>query len=184
MLDSIREANELAGAAVEGGLEVFDTAYEEGVSANLCEAVDRMFVDGYFSAIELRPRLSPALVSRVRPMVRLDSASVPVFKDAAVRLRKLSKQPQATTVTGRVTDLHRSSPATDESVSVTSLVDGKKRTVRMKLSATQYGEAIRAHDKTLPVIARGNLAKRGNRFWLEGDVSFKVPDDETLFEGG
>ena len=85
-------------------------------------------------------------------------------------------------MTGRVTDLHRSSPATDESVSVTSLIDGKKRTVRMELNPGQYDSAIRAHDRTLTVIARGELGKGGTRSWLEDVTSFRIVDDETLFE--
>ncbi len=180
MLDSVRETTVLAEEASESGLSVFDEAYVNGVSSNLCEAIDGMFVDGYFSAVEIRPRLAVEITSQPRSIIRVEASRAPVLKEAASHLRELSKRVEPTTVTGRVTDLHRSTPGTDESVSVTTLLGGKRRVVQMELDPAQYQQAIRAHDTTSTVIARGELSKRGTRSWLENVSSFAIVDDATL----
>lgn len=181
MLDSVRETVGRAEAASNQGLEVFDDSYLDGVSSNLCENVNEMFVDGYFSAIELRPRLSARISSQPRNVVRLEADKAPILREAAERMKSLAKETVAMTVTGFVVDLHRSTPGTDETVSVTTLIDGKRRTIKIGLAAAAYSQAIRAHDENRQIIAQGRLKRRGSRSWLEDIKSFRIIGNETLF---
>ncbi len=147
-----------------GDANAFRNAVEQGVSANLCEAIATLLepfpsLDTSLSWARTRP------VERTRSSLRFASADAPILLEAARSLR--SHEPQEDVpVFGIVQRLRRGEQETDGTISLTASIDGRNQSVVAMLSQSDYERAIESHKKKAAVVMRGDLQRVGQRWRL------------------
>ncbi len=156
------------------GIEVFWRGVEQGISANLCEALAEM-------SGETRRGVTISFAwSLTRPApedlfsIRFDDDAVPIISEAARVLREASPQPDVT-LTGSVYRLERTGEeAGPGRISVLGVVDGEVRRVTLDLGPGDYDSAITAHRDGRLVSARGDLVREGRGFVLASPRDFRL----------
>jgi hypothetical protein len=179
---AVRAAHEAADAALlsADGLAPFTGAVRRGVSANLCEALAGFGGDGghaFELAVSLaatRPNPAPL------PPVRFRPHHVPVLREAAAELRARTAE-EDVAVVGDVVRLHREGGGAGEITLVGRVEDSETlRRIWMDLSEQDYPAAVRAHEQTRQVTVRGNLVRRGTRYYLAGAGGFRILSDTEV----
>lgn len=147
-------------------MERWNDAIEEGVSANLCEALTNLVGHGKEAGrISLRISWTWA-----KPADSVNPVEIPVelgevLKAGAEYLRGQSDE-ETVLITGRVTTLHRESATGPGEITVTGFIeaiDSRNGTLRCELDEDTYRSAISAHDggQTVTVSALVRPAPRG-----------------------
>jgi hypothetical protein len=177
MYQAVRAAHQAADAALlsTDGLEPFAVAVNEGVSANLCEALAGL---GGSSGhpFEFAVSLAAARRDSVTP-VRFRRDHIPVLREAAVEFRARTPEDDVT-ITGEVVRLYREGASGGEITVVGRVEDAEiLRRIWLDLSAVDYQAAMLAHGEMRQVAVRGNLVRRGTRFYLSGASGFQVLAD-------
>ena len=178
-LDAARQATDQASSGDE---DAFQQAVQAGVSANLCEALEKMSgtgstVQASFSWACTRP------LSNVVSSLRFVAADSPVLREAGQVLRAKEPSPDQS-VFGFVKRLERDEHQSDGTISVTGLVEGRRRTVRATLSQSDYHRVIEAHRTKSAVVLRGDL-ERSSKIWrLVNPVLENVISNEEDSEMG
>lgn len=156
----------------------FGDVIEQGVSANLCEAL--VAIGGNAgSAFEFHFAWAPARPMDMRtPDLRFDRGLLSSLSEAGKHLRA-DVHSRMSTLSGRVIRLERAQPDGTGEVLITGLLtfDGvqtPRQKVSLTLSAEQYREAIRAHDNNLVVMVTGRLVEYRKGQHLEGIESFEI----------
>ena len=98
---------------------------------------------------------------------------MPIFSEAARIFRATSPIPDFE-LHGFVSRLERPESASEGSVTIVGLVDGRPRKVDLRLGGPEYGIAARAHVERAAVVCLGELRKRGNGLTLEHPRGFAV----------
>jgi len=161
-LDACRAALELANTGE--GMSGLERAVKVGVSANLCEAVAQLveYADGIEVALTwARTRPGPEAYRRVG----FSRADAEVLKEAA-RIFRSQRSRRDLELFGTVYQLKRDQDEAAGLVTLKALVDNRIQSVRAMLDQASYSLAVRAHDRKLPVIVRGNLECVGQRWQL------------------
>lgn len=162
-------------ASKDGDLSVFEALVERGLSANLCDSLGRMVEQSESSSpvhIGLTWARSLPLVQESPNSFTVSPSIVPILKDAASYLR--SREPeQRVLLTGVVTDLHRELRDQEGEVSVTTVLAGSPRKLRVPLPGPDYQEAIRAHDERAAVMFRADIVKAGRQWRAENVSEFR-----------
>lgn len=161
-------------------IEAFQEAIQEGVSANLCEAVANVSDDD----VPPRPLEVSIAWSYALPMpelnipntVEFSTEAMPYIARAAQVFR--ARNPEDTIIRGYVTVLRRDHAAEAGVITVACLIEGKLRSVRITLVGALYTIAVQAHDHELEVSCEGRLVKQGNLFTLEDPVNFHIIREE------
>lgn len=163
-LDAVRGTAE---RVLEGeDMMVFEDAVEQGVSANLCDALNTIGEESQSSTVEVTVDWA---VSR-RPTLRERSVTVepkllPVLTEASRTLKQLGPF-EDVEVVGIVGILDR---GTDDEVG-TIVIEGvamdTRRNVRVELADEHYHHAVEAHDAKRSVSIRGTLIKDGKSWRL------------------
>jgi len=170
-------ASEAAVTAIATGeLKQFEAAVDQGVSANLCDAISGMGVsDGRWRDVEIglswarsRPTRGNALT---RFLVTADMA--PVLQETA-RLFKSKSPRDDFELCGPVVRLNRGPEDRDGDVTIAGLIDDATRSVVVSLTGDDYRLAVRAHQDRLPLSVTGILAKQGRRFILMNPTSIHL----------
>ncbi|MFD9049837.1 hypothetical protein [Streptomyces zaomyceticus] len=163
------------------GMEAFTSRAENGVNANLCEALAGFSSpDGGEAMIDF----SWALSRPVEPAdpIRLNRDQGDVLREAAMNLRAAAPE-EDVVVIGAVVRLHREGALGAGEVSIAGIVDGgmndRLRRIWLDLSETDYSAATRAHESGATVSVTGSLVKKGNRYVLQNPSGFSVRSDNT-----
>jgi hypothetical protein len=98
---------------------------------------------------------------------------MPILSEAARIFRATSPLPDFE-LHGFVSRLERPESASEGSVTIVGLVDGRPRKVDLRLREPEYGIAARAHVDRAAVVCLGELQKRGNGLTLEHPRGFAV----------
>jgi hypothetical protein len=167
LLDGVRAAKAAThqdfAAADE---DAFDEAVEEGLSANLCDALLKL--SGIKSGVDARVavRVRWALTRRIRPTdeptaeIEVDQGELRQLGRVAELLKEIQPEPH-TKVAGPVTMVRRA-PGEDVGVAhILAEIGGKVRTVRMALDRPDYDVALHAHAHELEIQAVGTLERAG-----------------------
>ncbi|MFH9610487.1 hypothetical protein [Streptomyces sp. NPDC017448] len=178
----LREATNAAVEAADDvlhrrvGMDAFTRRADQGVNANLCEALAGFsYPDGGEALIDF----SWALSRPVEPSepVRLNRDQGDVLREAAQNLRAAAPE-EDVTVIGAVVRLHREGALGAGEVSIAGIVEGgmndRLRRIWLDLSETDYSAATRAHESGATVSVTGSLVKRGNRYVLQNPAGFAV----------
>jgi hypothetical protein len=167
-------------AAATGMFAGFDRAVEQGVTANLCEAVAGM-AEGLGSTADLGIAIS---WSPTRPVdlgpthVRFGSDIAPVVREAA-RIIRAAAPIDDYQVVGIVIRLEQRPNAAPDRAWVLTITEGSPRSVGMTLRPEDRDAAIVAYRDRLPVSAVGRLTRSGPLFTLEEARDFRVVDLEA-----
>ena len=143
----------------------FEDAVEQGVSANLCEAVAGLVEQSQETEISVawaKTRPERELRSRI-VFSRNDGA---ILKEAA-RTFRLRQPKENETLFGKVTNLHRDTTEISGKVTIKALVEGKLQSVTAVLDSSAYSKVLQAHDRKFGVVVRGDLRRIGQRWSLE-----------------
>jgi hypothetical protein len=156
------------------GIEVFWRGVEQGISANLCEALAEMSGEAQ-RGVTIRFAWS---LTRPAPealfAVAFDDDAVPIISEAARVLREASPQLDVT-LTGSVYRLERAGEeAGPGRISVLGVVDGEVRRATLDLGPDDYDIAITAHRDGRIVSVSGDLVREGRGFVLATPRDFRL----------
>ncbi len=176
-LASALQAAKRAAASVAmraDGIGAFRRGVEQGVSANLCEALAEMSGESRggvaISFAWSLTRRAPEELSAVT----LDDDAMPTISEAARVLRETSPQPDVI-LTGSVYRLERSGEEPGPGrISVLGVVDSEVRRVTLDVNAEDYDKAITAHRDGRVVSVRGDLVREGRGFVLTLPRDFRL----------
>lgn len=173
---AVRAALDAADAALLSvdGLEPFSDAVGRGVSANLCEALTAL---GGGTGHQFQLAVSLAAARRNgAPMdpIRFRRDHIPVLKEAAAELRARTPE-EDVTVVGEVVRLYREGGSGSEITVVGRIDDADTlRRIWIALPAAEYETAMQAHRDMREIMVRGNLVRRGTRFYLTSPTGFHL----------
>lgn len=183
LLRALRSLETVATQSYQRGryfFEPFREIVQEGVSANLCEAIAGS-VD--VSTTRYRPIAVNVSWSYALGMSESGDAHVsfqpdvlPFVARAAQEFR--ARNPEEVFLRGYVNSLRRDKKGDPNTISVLSYIDDKLRSVRMTLQEDSYTTAIRAHENDYEVSVMGVLKREGRWFTLESPVNFHIRDIE------
>ena len=173
-LTAARIATERTSAGVGNA---FVEAVEEGVNADLCDAL--------VTLIEPFPRLDVSVTwARTLPrpvardVVRFGKADVPILREAARVFRDVEPRPDQRLI-GVVQRLKRDGGETAEIIGLRTFIDGRNQSVRADLPQSDYERAIRAHREKAPICMEGDLDRSGQRWRLLNARVVDVIRDEA-----
>ena len=160
-LTAAREAAERTAAGDDGA---FGEAIENGVSANLCEALVRIIepfptLDCSVSWARTRPMKEPGAVV---PFGRMDAA---LLREAARSLRDRAPRPDVR-LYGFLRLLKRGEADDDGTIGLATSIDGRRQSVVAVLERLDYERAVQAHGDRAPVVMAGDLERMGQRWRL------------------
>lgn len=172
-LDSTRQAT--AEAASSGSSQGFLDAVEQGVSANLCDALAEMLGPAQTRSMSVRFSWSPTRpeLTGAPTFVMFDQADAPILV-AASRSPRASAAPTETEVEGSVTVLKRPSGLLGGEIIIATAIDGRPHSVLVELPASDYMNAIDAHKEDVTVRCRGELVRRAGRYLLPNPHDFEL----------
>jgi len=145
---------------------VFENAIEQGVSANLCEAVAGLVEQSQETEISVawaktRPTPEP------RSSIVFSRKDGPILKEAA-RTFRLREPLENETLFGQVTRLNREPTEIDGRLTLKVIVGNKLQSVMATLEdPAAYSRVVYAFDHKLPIVINGNLRRIGQRWSLE-----------------
>ena len=174
---AVRDAAEESAAT--GQLEPFQRAVQQGVSANLCDALSGLHQAGGGDRLDLG--ISWASARRTEDSV---PAVIHFTRDVAQVLREASRIFKETgtekdfELLGYVIGLKREEGAETGTITVSGLVEGSLRKVRMELTGAAYERAIEAHKIQQLVRCEGELVREGRAFVLRGPHRFTTAVEE------
>jgi len=152
----------------EDSIEIFRSTVQQGVSANLCEAVVEMssYRDIY-QDIEINFTWSPKYPTdwNTPEKIILKSEAMPIFEKVADMLREFEPK-ENFIVNGPVVRLERPDGALIGKITVQSFVFGSVRNIQIELPESEYRMALQAHDQQENISCRGTLQKEGRSYWL------------------
>lgn len=179
LVTALSAAQSAAHAVVQGseGYGAFDNAVEEGVSANLCDAVARIGTESAGANVQIGVEWASSRppTTQVPPDVSFDSADLPVVREAIAYLRQLGPF-DSELVSGIISRLTREKNDEIGTIVIEGEARNEKRNVHVELPDDQYDLAVEAHRTRQPVRIRGTLYKRG-RSWVLSDPG------QLVFEG-
>jgi hypothetical protein len=166
-------------AAATGDVDSFQSSVQVGVSANLCDAIVRLF-----EAIpggELSVLIS---WSKSRPSLRgpnyqatFSADFIPVIAEAS-RLFKRTTPEHDFQVTGFVERLERITGVSSGHVWIENVIDRGPRRVSIELKEHDYELAAKAHVESCPISCVGDLVKTGRSYQLQSPRDLRIMDSD------
>ena len=172
--NGLRQAGNTAEAVLGGaGISSFDEVAQQGVSANLCEAVAALARHGH--GVEVSVSWAP-----VRPSDASDSrftfaeSTADVFADGAEWLRRKNPFLNAQ-VTGEIVRLDRESQEefNGQAVMLCEL-DGRPVALQVQFDTADREEVVRAFRDSFEISVDGDIYREGRRYYLRGPHNFSV----------
>ncbi len=161
-----------------GDFSAFEDGIDEGVNANLCEALAGMLESaGERQDLDILLAWSPTLPEELDTPshVTLLQTERPVLLEAAQKLR--ANEPlEGITITGTVTNLHRDPEAADGRATISCVVEGQLRQLLVPLPQAGYEVAIEAHRDKRGVIFRATVVQGPRQYQAENVEGFRLVD--------
>jgi hypothetical protein len=169
-------------AALTQEMAGFDRAINQGVSANLCDAVVGLWgtastqrrLEFQFSWSPAR-QVPPDMIHRVT--LAPDRRA---FIQAAARQMREREPVEQFELRGPVVKLERAEGSSEGKVTLVGLVDGRQVRVVMQLADDAYTLAVDAHREGLILRAVGQLHKEGRGYLLRDPATVAVMGDEDV----
>jgi hypothetical protein len=161
----------------------FQDAVPLGVSANLCDALVGLGMDGTAEEVSFQFSWAPVrpVNEQTKDIVRFGRDAFPVLREAARILREQAPQ-EDHQLMGRVIALRRAEQDYEGRIMMAGLVDGKWRNVRVDLTGRDYQTAVKAHYDKDYVQAVGDLVRHGRGYDLINVREFVVMELPELDE--
>jgi len=149
---------------LNGSASEFEKAVNEGLSANLCEAIAKLSNDGNGVDVSItwaktRPDIRPR-------WSRKFSRSEGEILGEVARQFKLKQPRPDERIEGIIVDLHRDQHEEVGRVTLHTSVDGKATAIKFDLPKDVYEEAIRLHRDKTTLSIEGDLERDGQRWKL------------------
>ncbi|ANL70605.1 hypothetical protein AMC83_CH00571 [Rhizobium phaseoli] len=172
-----------AEASATGSFEPFQSAVSGGVSANLCEAVTRLFKvgDPASIAVSVAWAQNRPLPSDTPSQILISQDVVPAISEAA-RLFRATDTLSDYLVQGPVVKLERQDGEPNGRVTIYAPIDDIMRKVVVTLPAETYDKATIAHREYRPVRVRGNVTRAGRSFVANDPIGFDFASEEDEIE--
>lgn len=162
-----------------GSLSVFEQAVEEGVSANLCEALAGM-LEATGPETELNLSVAWAAAHPVHEEGLREHGfshnDVPILYEAARTLKRAAPL-EGIPVTGVVVKLHREKGAEAGDVTVSCAIEGSVKKLSVPLTPSDYQVAIDAHRDKLGVYFRADVTLLGRQYIASNVRGFRLVED-------
>jgi hypothetical protein len=167
-------------AASTGSLEAFENVVEQGVSANLCEAIaelrgggdgKRGFEAG-FSWAPSRP-VPPQTPRRAV----LSSDAIPAIQEAGRLFREIAPR-EDFELSGLVVKLERHDNASRGKATILGFVDGKPRKALLELPDPEYSLAVSAHEQRRALSCEGELKREGRFYYLRHPRNLRIESED------
>ncbi len=156
--DSLNSLKNVPDDAIDGSPLSLDSLVECGVSVNMCDAL--IGFSGEHKSRSFDISISYSNVEKHEK----ESVLKYVFTESDVlKIEKISeylknyREYENITINGIVIKLDRASDVEFGTVTVVAVVEDTERAVSFELPASEYHEAVQAHDKKLPVKITGDL---------------------------
>jgi len=173
LADGLQAAHKAAEDVVRGnGIAAFTKSVPRGVSANLCEALSSLIDVGEGLDVSItwsRTRPTP----EARRQIVFARSESEVLREAARVLRLQEPRPDER-LEGYIVGAGRRVEDQDGQVTLKTFIDGKPVSVKTKLPAELYTQALAAHDDKNPVIITGDLKRDGQRWRLENPRNMEL----------
>lgn len=176
LIEALSSARSATESTVAGEGEAFAKAVDNGVSANLCEALDRI--------ISPFPTLNVSVTwAQTRPMkppgqsVGFANADALILREAARSLRGREPQPDQSLV-GPIHRLRRDEWETDGVVTIRAVVEGQWKSVKVYARRVDYERLTEAHRKKSTVAVTGDMEQYGQRLVLRNARILSIDTNE------
>jgi len=172
-LDSLNSA--ALGATLISDLGPFQEAVNQGVSANLCDAVVGLSSVGSGDGLDMQiswARTRP-IDSGLPERVRFESDTVRVIEEASRMFREFAPL-EDYEVAGFVLASERGATDPEGNIRLDAYIDGGMHRVTVQLGPEDYSAALKAHDERKFVTFTGDLVKQGRGYRLQNPHHFKV----------
>ena len=170
---ALRSATTAISRAVDTDrFDAFEAAVQDGVNANLCDALSHLAENGggldvNISWARVRPAPVPSQVFRFsRDMGR-------VLQSAAQEFR-LNEPKLDETVEGFVIHLDRSPEQGPGTATLRVLIDGRSRRLRAVFRSPEYSLVVKAHDDRVLVSLDGDIYPSGQRWELRNPRNMRL----------
>ena len=163
-------------AAVTQEMDAFDQAVQDGLNANLCDAVVGLWGDDEVQRnLEFTFSWSPGrpVDSKFVRRVAISSDRVPVIREAGIQMRERSPLEEFE-LSGPVVKLERREGAATGKVTIIGLVDDRQARVVVELDEPGYQTAIEVHRSGHTVQMSGTLTREGNGYVLKDPTQPEV----------
>lgn len=168
-------SSSIALAAGDSNLDL-DAAVTSGVTAELLESLEQMGEYEELRGLDLRFKWSPSVETGRPPesanRTRISRETINKFDPVIDTLRRKSAS-SPRQIVGYVTKLVRSPSDTEGTVVIEGTFDVpevKARVLHVSLSGGQYTWAVKAHERTTPVVVDGVFEKVGRTYRSQGAV--------------
>ena len=176
LLSSLSAVHAAARQAVAtGDLEPFRVSVAAGVSANLCDAIVRLF--NVTPGVEFNVSIS---WSKSRPSAHgqvsqttLSSDFIPVIAEASRLFKEIAPEDDFELL-GFVERLDRATGMDSGHVAVNTVIEEKMRRVGIELRDSDYRTAVTAHAESHPISCTGDLVKMGRSYELRNPRDFQI----------
>lgn len=178
LIEALSAARSATESTVAGEGEAFAKAVDNGVSANLCEALDRVISP--FPTVDIS-----VTWARTRPMkslgksVGFTKADALILREAARSFRGREPQPDQFLV-GPIHRMRREEWESDGVVSIRTVVEGQWKSVKVYAKRTDYERLTEAHKHKSMVVMKGDIEQYGERISLRNAHVVSInPSDEV-----
>ena len=164
LVEALSAARRATDDTNRGMTAAFQHAVDNGVSANLCEALAKLI--RALSRFEISISwASTWLTNRPQAVEGFSKHDEPILKQASRAFRSRFPVPDETLI-GYIPRLNSGKHETGGTITFHAKVNGVNRSVTAVLPHNQYRQAIRAHDEKATVVLRGDLERKGKRWHL------------------
>lgn len=155
----------------------FDGLEKQGVSSNLCLAINEIGNDGKNDVdinIQYDSKLNEVpLVSKIF----FKKEDIQVIKSVGLLYRQDLTEPNFTLI-GYVIDLHREKHEVEGDITLATEINKKKKNVRIHLQYIDYQEAVKAHETSKRISITGTLVTHINKTSMTNVSIVQVVSDE------
>lgn len=183
LLEALQAARESTERAAAGDGNALASMTEQGVSANLCDALVcliRPFSNLDVGVFWARTRPAPL----PEATVRFGKADSPILEEAARLFRERAPR-EGVRLHGFVQLLKRSKTEDDGTIHLKAHIEGQEQSVTTVLAQSDYEKAVQAHRDRAMVTLKGDLERQGQRWrLLNGQVEAVLANDEAVAPEG
>lgn len=162
-------------AAATGDLEPFRVSVNAGVSANLCDAIVRLFNATPSAEFNVSISWSKSRPSTLGPVYQttLSSDFIPVIAEASRLFKEIAPEDDFELL-GFVERLDRATGMDSGHVAVNTVIEERMRRVGIELRGSDYRTAVTAHAESQPISCTGDLVKMGRSYELHNPRDFQL----------
>ncbi|MCM3175927.1 hypothetical protein [Paenibacillus sp. MER 99-2] len=154
--------------------DLVETGYNEGINANICDALLSLYYDNELMKLESKIKYSKSLknTEELPEKITLNSADYYIIKVLAEALRE--NKPEDIELEGYISKLSSNSELTHGSINIISIHENKKHSIKLELNEDDYKRACDAHKEKKQVRITGIIDTSGKTWEVTNLTKFQV----------